>query len=261
MSSLSQRAFRDDRILTSRLLLDQRAPTSSASNGRPSPSASALAFFTRSGSSSRVDAYRATLPGLISFPFYDYARRIGQLNESPGRLGTRVRGRRSICAGSVPADLSVLFPCVWGALARLPNRGKAIPRRPATQHSTLSLCIHISRLNVSCPTLISIPCVPRYRAHPCTTPRGTLPPSHGTTAVSHFAEVPSPPFHERTRWTSHARTSCYLSAPIQISHPITHCICCLSSCSHPHVFHRLFLHSLRYHDIVFARIRPSPVGS
>ena len=99
--------------------------------------------------------------------------------------------------------------------------------------STLSLCIHISRLNVSCPTLISIPCVPRYRAHPCTTPRGTPLLLTGRLPFPTLPKSPSlTPLHERTRWTSHARTSCYLSAPpIQISHPITHCICCLSSCS------------------------------
>lgn len=209
----------------------QRARTSSASSGRRSPSASGSAYFTPSGDYSRVDAHRTTPSGPISFLLYDYARRIGPLNESPGRPGTRVRGHRSICAdGSVPADLFVLFPCTWGALARLPNRGKAIPRRPATQHSTLSLCIHISRLNrlTSQLHIYSLrPAVPRTSVHN----NAECPAAFSRqTAVSHFAEDPSS-LHERTRWTSHAWTSCYLSAPIHISP---------SSLIAPVVFHHAF---------------------
>lgn len=134
----------------------------------------------------------------------------------------------------------------WYAYQTVEKRFRGDPRRN-TQRYPYAFTSRVSTSPGS--TFICIPCAPRYRVHPRTTPRSALPPSHGRLPFLTLPKTP-PPFTNGHVGQSHARTSCYLSAPTHISHLITHGICCLSSCSHLHVFH--LFGSLRYHDIVFA---------
>ena len=121
--------------------------------------------------------------------------------------------------------------------------------------STLSLCIHISRLNVSCPTLISIPCVPRYRARPCTTPRGTPLLLTGRLPFPTLPKSPlSLPFtNGHVGQVTLGQVATYLLPSRYPIPSLTASVVSHHALSPARLSSSLFLlHSLRYHDIVFA---------
>ena len=166
-----------------------------------------------------------------------------------------------LLAYPVPA----LFPPTGGALARLPNRGKVIPRRPTTFSHRYPYAF-TSRVSTS-------PVPPSYLFRAS---RGTVhiraqhrgaPPSFSRDDCR-FPLCRSPPLslpftNGHVGQVTLGQVATYLLLPSRYPIPsLTASVVSHHALSPARLSSSLFLlHSLRYHDIVFARIRPSPVGS